>query len=27
MKALEIVGKLTPDVMCRIQELVGDNYD
>ena len=27
MKALEIVGKLTPEVMCRIQELVGDNYD
>jgi aryl-alcohol dehydrogenase-like predicted oxidoreductase len=27
MKALEVVGSLTPEVMCRIQELVGTNYD
>lgn len=27
MKALEIASRLTPDVMTRVQEIVGSNYD
>jgi voltage-dependent potassium channel beta subunit len=27
MKALVIAGRLTPDVMTRVQDIVGDNYD